>query len=62
MVVLMSSEFALLSVSLNFTVLYFLYAYLLIRGSDLIGQFFAIFILLIGACESSRLTSLSYII
>jgi len=45
-VVLMSLELALLSVSLNFIVFS-------VCLGDLIGQIFAIFILIIAACESS---------
>ena len=46
MVVLMSLELALLSVSLNFIIFS-------VCLGDLIGQIFAIFILIIAACESS---------
>ncbi|CAN0460427.1 unnamed protein product, partial [Ascophyllum nodosum] len=45
-VVLMSLEFALLSISLNFIIFS-------VCLGDLIGQIFAIFILIIAACESS---------
>ena len=45
-VVLMSLELALLSVSLNFIIFS-------VCLGDLIGQIFAIFILIIAACESS---------
>ena len=45
-VVLMSLELALLSVSLNFIIFS-------VCLSDLIGQIFAIFILIVAACESS---------
>ena len=45
-VVLMSLELALLSVSLNFIIFS-------VCMDDLIGQIFAIFILVIAACESS---------
>nr|YP_009330414.1 Nad4L [Coccophora langsdorfii]ANS72186.1 Nad4L [Coccophora langsdorfii] len=45
-VVLMSLELALLSVSLNFIIFSVCLA-------DLIGQIFAIFILIVAACESS---------
>ncbi|CAN0449687.1 unnamed protein product [Ascophyllum nodosum] len=45
-VVLMSLELALLSISLNFIIFS-------VCLGDLIGQIFAIFILIIAACESS---------
>ena len=47
-VVLMSLELALLSVSLNFIIFS-------VCLGDLIGQIFAIFILIIAACESSTM-------